>query len=233
MKKLFIVSLALLTSLIAQAQIVSSSSRSIIVKPVERNTVFYLKGGLAFQTWTGKDAKSFGNNDKNPGSGVGYDVLFGFQKDFSFLNGLYWGPEIGIGSRGFRTSVSEGEASESITAMMNALKITPVQLGYKYNITNLLTIDAHIGFLMSVDLFGGMYYKYSYGKESGSSSKNLSELNELMNYKRFDIGINPGITLWIGKLGVDFTYQKGFLSMAGDQGKLYAQNLLLRLAYRF
>lgn len=230
MKKLFIVSLALLTSLIAQAQIVSSSSRSIIVKPVERNTVFYLKGGLAFQTWTGKDAKSFGNNDKNPGSGVGYDVLFGFQKDFSFLNGLYWGPEIGIGSRGFRTSVSEDEASESITAMMNALKITPVQLGYKYNITNLLTIDAHIGFLMSVDLFGGMYFKYSDGNESDSSSKNLSELD---GYKRFDIGINPGITLWIGELGVDFTYQKGFLSIVGDQGKLYAQNLLLRLAYKF
>ncbi|MBR0245576.1 MAG: outer membrane beta-barrel protein [Bacteroidales bacterium] len=231
MKKLFIVSLALLTSLIAQAQIVSSSSRSIIVKPVERNTVFYLKGGLAFQTWTGKDAKDF--CETNPGSGVGYDVLFGFQKDFSFLNGLYWGPEVGLGSRGMKLSFSEGSVSESVTAMMNALKITPVQLGYKYDITSLLTIDAHIGFLMSVDLFGGMYYKYSYGKESDSSSENLSELNELMNYKRFDIGINPGITLWIGKLGVDFTYQKGFLSMVGDQAKVYSQNLLLRLAYRF
>lgn len=231
MRNLFIVSLALLTSLIAQAQIVSSSSRSIITQPVERNTVFYLKGGLAFQTWTGKDVKIIGDGmSMNPGYGVGYDVLFGFQKDFSFLNGLYWGPEIGIGSRGFRTSVSEDEASESITAMMNALKITPVQLGYKYNITNLLTLDAHIGFLMSVDLFGGMYYKYSYGKESESESEKLSDLD---GYKRFDIGINPGITLWIGKLGVDFTYQKGFLSMAGDQGKVYSQNLLLRLAYRF
>ena len=232
MKKLFIVSLALLTSLIAQAQIVSSSSRSIITQPVERNTVFYLKGGLAFQTWTGKDAKHFGvgYNGKNLGSGVGYDVLFGFQNDFSFLNGLYWGPEIGIGSRGMKISVSEGSEKATITAMMHALKATPAQIGFKYDINNRLTIDGHLGLMMSVDLFGGLNTKYVDGDVSESESMKISEMD---GYKRFDIGINPGITLWLGKLGIDFTYQKGFVSMAGSDADVFGQNLLLRLAYRF
>ena len=231
MKKLFIAGLVLLTSVIAQAQIVSSSSRSIITQAVERNTVIYLKGGLAFQTWTGKDVDEYLSvNGKGPGNGVGYDALLGFQKDISLLNGLYWGSEVGIGSRGMKISASEGSEKATITAMMHALKATPAQIGFKYDINNRLTIDGHLGLMMSVDLFGGLNYKYVNGDVSESESMKISEMD---GYKRFDIGINPGITLWLGKLGIDFTYQKGFVSMAGSDANVFGQNLLLRLAYRF
>lgn len=214
MKKLFFVGVALTACLSAQAQIVSSSSRSVITQTVKHNDVIYVKAGVSLNNYVGKDANQMGSTP-------GEDVIVGFQKSFSSLSGLYWGLEGGIGTRGAKVS----DNKESLSVLAHNLKITPIMLGYKFDIVDALTFDVHAGFGASCDLLAFAKAQI----EDYSETRNLYELG---SFQRFDIYAAPGITLWYKKIGLDFTYQAGFLKVAKD-AQATSSNFLIRLAFRF
>lgn len=244
MKKVFVLSFALLATLAAQAQIVSSSSRSVISRPVERTDVIYVKGGLSLNKIVGDGADDFEFDDFDLGkkNGLGYDVAVGFQKSISVLPDLYWGMEAGFGTRGFKYAASGTETyygetlkyDASVVMLQHAVKLTPLQIGYKLSAVEPLVFDFHIGVYASYDLAGKISSTatahFDGETEKDSESIKMSEYGD--DFRKYDVGINPGVTVWYGNIGVDLTYQKGFIEMVKDED-FYANSLLLRLALRF
>ena len=245
MKKVFVLSFALLATLAAQAQIVSSSSRSVISRPVERTDVIYVKGGLSLNKIVGDGSNNLEFDDDidfGKKNGLGYDVAVGFQKSISVLPDLYWGMEAGFGTRGFKYAGSGSETyygetlkyDGSVVMLQHAVKLTPLQIGYKLSAVEPLVFDFHIGVYGSYDIAGKMKeaftVSYDGETENDSDDHKMSEYGD--DFHRYDVGINPGVTVWYGNVGVDLTYQRGLIEMVKDED-IYAGNLLLRLALRF
>ena len=94
MKKLLSLAAAFLLCAGVQAQIVSS--RSVSIKSAQKQpseTQWFLRGGLNVMKMTGDGAE-------DTGSKLGYNFVYGFQKQFGSV-GTYWGLEFGLGSRGW------------------------------------------------------------------------------------------------------------------------------------
>ena len=173
------------------------------------------------------------------GSTVGYNALYGFQYSLIENLGLYLGAEIGVGTRGFKTTMSESGSAGSMIVSYSLLnhnaKITPVQIGYKHYFTRLFAVDVHIGGFVSYDFAGKGKFG---GLDNGNVYEQSVDIKDIDGFQRFDAGINPGITLWVGPVGLDFTYQRGFVNaqtsvQAGDMSKAYSSNFLLGLAFCF
>ena len=193
---------------------------------MKRTDVLYFKGGLSLNKVTGDDVGDMKDYMKN---GIGYDAVVGFQKSFSFLPDLYWGMEAGLGTRGFKASASEGGEKYTERMLDHAVKVTPFHLGYRLRVLEPIVFDFHYGLFASFDLFGSAKEIYEGSYDDYTDTTKMSEYED---FRRFDVGVNPGLTVWYGNVGVDLTYQRGLIGMFEDED-VYASNLLLRLALRF
>lgn len=211
MKKLFTLAATLLIAVTASAQIVSSSSRSILVDdtPVKKSTYTYLKVGVAINSFNVAGAAKGAVT-----SNIGYSWSYGFQRFFG-PKGLYWGMEIGMGTRGGNIKAAD------YNLLTHNFKAVPFQLGFSFDIAKHLALDIHVGVPLSIDYAGT--YKTNGVSYSISGDKSL---------KRFDVAVAPGATLWIDSFGIDFAYQFGLVSMASDTAVM-SRVMLLSLAYRF
>lgn len=224
MKKIMSVVAALLLCVGANAQIVSSSSRSLKVERTPSTTIKYLRAGANFMSFSGSDAEEV--NGK-----LGYDVAFGFQKPFASVDGLYWGMEFGLGSRGYATdgflafdpySGSSHYVEDEAKYMAHNVRISPFTFGYKFALSDAVKLDVHLGAFASFDYTG----KAKFG------SYDSVDLGDWEDWNRFDAGMQVGAGVWYNRFNIDFTYHYGFIECQEDT-KAYTSNFMLRLGIAF
>lgn len=213
MKKfLTVVAFILTLSIAAQAQSTIVSSRTVDISKEKSATQWILRTGLNVAGLSGKDAEG-------SGSKTAYDVAISFQKPLSDF-GMFWGMELGLGSRGF--SYKDGEEEDNL--LSHNVRFSPFTFGYAYNFTDQIKADVRLGGFASFDYTG------TYKKDSGYEGEyNISDFDD---YQRFDAGINFGIGVWYNHFNLDFSYQRGFMGMA-ENTKWYTNNFMIRVGYAF
>ncbi len=223
MKKLLTLAIAAIAmATTTNAQIVSSRSQLVTttteVKP--STTTWLVRAGLNIMNFTGDDAKEYDSK-------IGYDVAFSFQKSLGSVDGLYWGMEFGLGSRGYK--YEEDEYYEESTLAHN-FRWSPFTIGYKYAITDAFKVEAHLGAFASVDYAGKGKWEGEdfYGDHiSGDSS-----IGDWEDWNRFDAGLQLGFGVWYDRYNLDFTWQRGFIEGYKDY-KMYTSNFMIRLGVAF
>ena len=227
MKKILLFAAAIMMAATASAQKVSSTT--------------YLKEKSQTQ-WYGRIGMSINNMAGAPelegfcmGSKIGMDVDFGFQKNIG-RSGLYWGMELGIGTRGATDKFEDEEGTVKGNISAWNVKYSPFTFGYKYSLTDDLKLDGHFGLFASYD------FTSKYKVED--TEMDLDDLD----YIELDAGIQVGIGVWWKKFNLDFTYQRGFVPAAklytetyneygytigSDEYKLHSSNFMIRLGYAF
>jgi len=219
MKRVSLLFAALLLCFGAQAQIVSSSSRTItttVTPKAPSTTTHYMRLGLNFMNYVGDGAEGLDGK-------LGYDFTFGFQKPIG-TSGLYWGMEYGLGSRGAGYSDDE----EDFSIMCHNIHYSPFQIGFKYNISGKWSVDPHLGVYLSADYTGKM--KSEYEDYYGEKGKEEASMSDWEDYNRVDVGMRFGVGVWYDRFNLDLTYQRGFLE-SFDETK--SSNLMLRLGVAF
>ncbi len=230
---------ALLLGAAAQAQIVTSTSRSITREKVKTNTTHYVRVGLNFMNVAGDDAKELDGK-------VGYDLSWGFQKTLGG-KGAYWGMEGGLSSRGYSMKdegsswepyynpynpgsghyVSEKEEEKMIA---HNIYYVPFQFGWRFDLGHNISVDPHIGTFISFDYAGKSKYTYTRdGEEEDNESYSLGDLD---GWQRVDAGLKFGVGAWYKNFNLDLSYQRGFISAIEDCDA-YTSNFQLRLGYAF
>lgn len=216
MKKLILFAVAIFMAATASAQKVSSTTY-VREKP---QTMWYGRIGMSINNLAGAP------DGLDMGSKVGMDVDFGFQRNIRH-SGLYWGMELGIGTRG--ASIGEGEDKLSLSAWN--LKYSPVTFGYKYSLTDDIKLDGHLGAFLSYDFTRSA--KYKDGEEWDDDDF------DDVDYQKFDAGMQVGIGVWYKRFNLDFTYQRGFAPMAkawddnDKEYKFHSSNFMIRLGVAF
>jgi hypothetical protein len=221
MKKMILTALACLLMVAAQAQIVSSRSISITQeKKGPSETLTYGRVGLGLMNVKG-DIVDYDSK-------LGYNIVIGFQKPFDKYD-LYWGLEAGFGSRGCKYSeIYDDDEYEESSLFAHNIQVTP-NIGWKPQIGDNLKLDVHVGLFASYDFAGTIKDKDVY---DGYVEEDSWGLGDAEGYKRFDVGINPGIGIWYGNYNIDLSLQRGFLDIVKDS-KVHSQNILIRVGIAF
>lgn len=230
MKKLFLLAAMAVISLSASAQLVQSTM--LQRNKTKTRATWYVRAGISLNKMTGEytdvfkeDAEHDGYKFSN-GSKVGYDLAFGFQKNFG-KSDLYWGMELGLGTRGLKNHFDEYEYGDwTETLLAHSVKYSPFTLGYKFGITDNLKIDAHLGIFASFDIAGNW--------TDGDTDIPMSE----WYHTRGDAGLQAGVGVWFNRFNLDLTYQKGFIDAElfsdGDYNcSAKSSNFMIRLGYAF
>ncbi len=193
MKKYIIALIAVISVFSTQAQIRTSRT---FTKEKSR-TEWMVRAGLSFNRLNGFD--KIETEDAKIGGSTGFAVDLGFNRYFKNTN-LYWGMELGIGTRGcsFKWDDSDPEYDEKFTTNAVTLKYVPFSLGYKFPVGENLRVDPHAGVYASYDLSHG---------------------GDLDDYENdFDLGLQLGIGVWYNRVNLDLMYQFGFVD-AGPGGE--------------
>lgn len=207
MKKFILLTLLAVMTLGAAAQV--RTSRTFTRH--KSSTTWYARAGMNFSTISNipEDIKEESKFDGT----VGFDVDFGFQKPFGSSN-VYWGMELGVGSRGVKTS--DTDPDNDVTYKVSAYGVTysPLTLGYKYAFTDNFKLDGHLG--------GFLAYDFAYGGDG--------ELD-----KAFDAGMQVGVGVWFDRVNLDFTYQAGFCNTCEGPYEDFCKigKFMIRLGYAF
>ena len=147
--------------------------------------------------------------DNARGSKVEADATFGYIGGVGFYmpigsDGLFWGGELGLRSRGFDDWFNEEPVHTHGAYLMP-------QLGWHFTLSSHLdmALRPHFGLFGSVDF-------------AGDTSSDGSDL---------DVGIAPGITFWWKKFGFDMEYRHGFCDFYVD--KVQANKFMFSFMYAF
>lgn len=209
MRKLFLLVAAALFGVAAQAQIVSSRSVSINSEPSE--TVWLTRVGINFMNMAGSGAEGLDGK-------VGYNFNVEFNKPIGGL-GAYWGMNLGLGSRGFKT--------DYLKSVAHNVQYSPFTFGWKIGVADNIRIDPHVGVYASYDFSSKM-------KENGESISWGDYADYLeVDYHGYDVGLNAGIGVWYDRYNLDLCYQRGFVDAFSDFDGLKTSNFMIRLGIAF
>lgn len=165
----------------------------------------------------------------------GYDITFGFNKSFRNRS-LYWGMELGMSSRGYKTSSSwekSGTSSisggsdyhgkfQDVTLYCHSVRFSPFTFGYRYTFLEKMAADIHFGGYASYDFAGNYKNEYTdhiistskYGNRNDKKTTSTEiKLKDLEGIRRYDAGFSLGVGYWYGKFNIDFAWQRGFIAM--------------------
>jgi len=211
MKRILVLTAALLLTFVAQAQIVSSSSRRIVVRQMD--SFKYIKAGVAFQSADLPDYYY------GPNLSMGFNLEFGMQKPIGG-KGFFWGMEVGLGSRGLNYD-GQPELWDI------CLKASPLRFGYELDLSDGLAIDFYVGAFASIDLYGkGQFYYH--GRTEKISLPDYKKYD--LDFRSFDLGFDPGVTFWYRRVGLGVSYQLGLINFF-EGGK--SSNVNVSLFLRF
>lgn len=131
----------------------------------------------------------------------------------TFINkSLYWSAGALFTSR--------GAGNDRFDFMNHSLQI-PVGVGYRLPLTKSFALDAHFAPFFSID------FKQD-DMEDGYHGYSKDDWDK----KRWDVGLMMGVGIWLNKVNLDFSYQRGFIEPLGYVvGK--QSNLMLRLGIAF
>lgn len=247
MKKILLAAFALLVSFGAQAQIVSVNSHTIRTIKKEKpasESIWIMRLGLGFDKMKGDDWK--GEDGLELGSKLGYDLSYEFNKQLGNVPGLYWGMEFGLGSRGYSASYEYSDEDwwekQDEKLVAHNVRVSPFIIGYKYQLSDNVALDAHLGAFASFDYVGKYRIEGSDEEESWDEDFGMGDWEEDLNYdwNRFDAGIRLGGGIWYKNFNLDVTWHKGFikpLTIIDDyedvEMKATASNVLVRLGIAF
>lgn len=255
MKKVLFILAAAMMAATASAQVVTSRT---YVKS-KKATTWYGRIGMSVNNVAGAndvvEAIMDGEGKGSLGSRVGMDIDFGFQRPISNF-GLYWGMELGIGTRGGSVKLeyededgsSDGEEKGHITTWN--VKYSPFTFGYKYAVTDDIRLDGHIGAYVSYDFAGKSHWDWG---DNDTEELGISKLKDRYDFQAFDAGMQVGLGVWWKRFNLDFTYQRGFVPaakvgvahyiynqiyggymMSGyDEHNIYSSNFMIRLGVAF
>lgn len=231
MKKLILLSLITLMGLNLNAQLVRSRS----FQKSDARITWFVRGGLSLNGINGDYVESMKEEAVHEGAKgsfgfkPGFDISVGFERFFGKKN-LYWGAELGVGTRGFTFDYKTDNYNDKEN--MNAFNAKlPIYLGYCHPITEDLKIDAHVGPYVSFDFAG----KYS----EEDDHWDMGELEDEFNYQRLDVGAAAGIGVWYDRFLLDVTYQRGFMNWMEpyyeyrSSGQGTSHNIIVRLGVAF
>lgn len=218
MKKLVSIAAALLLCVATQAQIVHSRSSIIRTEKQASNTQWYLRGGLNMMKLSIDESEGLKSKP-------GYNFMYGFQKTLGTV-GTYWGMEAGLGSRGVKEEEKDGDYEYKWNMIAHNIQVSPFTFGYKYNFTDNIAIDAHLGAYVAFDYAGKITEEEIYDGESDSEDIKIGDWED---WKRFDAGMNIGVGLWYDRFNFDITYQRGFIKTL----EANTSNVLIRLGIAF
>ncbi len=182
----------------------------------------------------------------------GYDFGFGFNKSFGH-NPLYWGMELSLGMRGYKTNATKssstgaihtshgtaGASSNSVSEMSlvcyNA-QLTPLSIGYKYSFLERMAVDLHVGAFVSYDFAGNMKTNYTHdvhyfaGNNKHEENDSKVKISDIEGLNKHDIGMNLGVGYWYGHFNIDITWQRGFVPVysTGDEDVKIGKNTVKR-----
>lgn len=228
------VTLFAITSFTSNGEILTSRS---FYKEGPRMT-WFVRGGVSLNSISGDFVKDWKNNDVSFGMKPGFDISAGFQRYFGKKN-LYWGAELGIGTRGFSAKYdhkysdwvdgSQVEKSETYKASLSNINVKlPIFLGYCQPIGESMKIDVHVGPYVSYD------FSKSAKDDDGIFERSYSDLENHVDVVGVDAGAAVGIGFWYDHFLIDVTYQKGFIetvNYGGDKGT--ASHIMFRIGYGF
>ena len=204
MKKLMLLVVAAFVCSVMNAQLVTSTS---------------FKKGKAATTWYVKAGATLANMSSE---GESADALFGYNVGIAFdrsigSGGLFWGSGLQLATKGFKF----GYDGEEMKLNLHKLEL-PLNLGYKFGISDDLAIDARVGGFVNFDLFGKETIEDEYGKES----YNLSDFED---WDRLSAGLQFGVGVWYQKLNFNITYQAGLL----EANEMKEKNWMFSVGYAF
>lgn len=177
------------------------------------------------------------------GMAAGYELSFGFNRAFSRAGGLYWGMELGLGTRGIKYKLDSEYDSGTQKLLTWNIKYSPFTFGYKFALNQNIKLDAHLGAYLSYDFAGTgkANWKDSDG-DSDSDSAGIGDDEYFEGFQRFDAGIQAGVGVWYKRFNFDITYQRGFVNACNFEdnydldeidGKIYSSNLMFRVGIAF
>ncbi len=215
------VAIALSCGFIASAQSTVVSSRSVDISKEKSQTQWIVRAGVNFAGLTGDGAEELDGK-------TAYDVAVSFQKPLSNF-GMFWGMELGLGSRGYSYEEEGGSSSYEEKFLAHNVRFSPFTIGYAYNFTDQIKADIRLGGYASFDYIGSgtESYNSSYGEDEEDF-----DLGDIDDYNRFDAGINFGIGVWYNRFNLDFSLQRGFCEIIKDS-KSYTNNFMIRVGYAF
>lgn len=237
MKKILIMAMALVAvASTANAQLVKS--RTFAEK--KSSTVWFVRAGLSINNAAGAGVGEFKKEAESNygsvsvGANCGYDVSVGFQKGIG-QNGIYWGMELGVGTRGGKYKAEGGGEEEKAGILTHNVKYSPFTFGYKYSLTDDIQFDGHIGAYASYDFAGKAKTKWT----GYDNSEDEETIGNIETFQSLDAGMQIGVGVWYKKLNFDITYQRGFIQAyeyyvyGSDDKGVTSSNLMLRVGFAF
>lgn len=262
MKKVFLILCVCALPLVVHAQITKLPAGFTSGKTV---WMVRLGGGISSVIGDGIDASKKNWEDSKPNkkwncngdfkSATVPSLSIGFNKSFG-SGPVYWGMELGVGMRGYKTevdwtygassSVSGGYDYHSISMKetLNAYNVqfSPINIGYKYIINDNMAVDIHVGGFASYDFAGKCkienndhYYSTSkYGNNlKDTNTETSNNIGDVDNYRQYDFGAIGGVGFWYGHFNIDVSYQRGFISIYDVSDSYFMNKLQVRLGYAF
>ena len=184
-------------------------------------------------------------------SQTAFNISFSFNKSFG-QHPLYWGMELGIGTRGYKANAKWSKTTvsstfgdvlshtvkQNITLSTYNIEYHPFIIGYKYKFLQRMAVDVHASAFVSFDFAGSQkIYNYDYQLSSNvpreKESTNDIKIGDIDKYQRLDAGVNVGIGYWFGHFNLDFSWQRGFINIYDVNDTFSAQSLKLKLGYAF
>ena len=224
--------------------------------------VWFIRAGASLSSVTGSGVSNQENTwRKNSYSGnfsmqFGGNIMIGFNKSFG-KSPVYWGMELGAAMRGYKTEAEKSSSgsvpsagnyrSYSRTTDTNELnafnaQLSPINIGYKYLFNDMLAVEVHVGGFASYDFAGELKTRHTYNMTStsqhgsGSQSKDESgstKIGDIDGYRHHDFGVIAGAGVWVGHINLDFTWQRGFVSLNKGDNDFFNYRFQLRLGYAF
>lgn len=212
MRKLVTIVVVLLLCTNIQAQIVSSTSRSIKTQKARPSeTEWLLRFGMNVMNFAGDGAEGIDSK-------IGYNFNIEFNKPIGDAGG-YWGMNLGLGSRGFKADETE--------CIAHNVQYSPITFGWKIGVADNIRIDPHVGFYASYDFTSKM-------KENGEDISWGDFADALsIDYNGYDVGLNAGVGVWYDRFNLDFCYQRGFIDAFTDLNGVKTSNFMIRLGVAF
>ena len=222
-------------------------------------TVWIIRAGASFSGASGdgidaqEDAWEKNKWSGSFGRAFGGSLSIGFNKTFG-SSPVYWGMDLGVVMRGYKTdaswnygassSISGGydshKKSEKTTLTAYGAQLSPINIGYKYVINEQMALDVHVGGFASYDFAGNLkseaydhvYITGKYGtNDKTTEDSNSTKIGDIDNYRNYDFGVLGGIGFWYGHFNVDFSYQRGFVSIYDADKSFYNNKLQVRIGY--
>lgn len=227
MKKIFSLACAVLLAVSAQAQLVTSRSRSMIDTPKEDRTMWVLRVGIGTNKVVGDDYDYDGL-----GSKFGYTFSIEFNRSMGH-RGAYWGMDWGLNSRGYKESDDDINYEAKLKA--HNVNWSPFIFGWKIQIPDTkFSIDPHIGAFLSYD-FAGKYVVESNGDSENWGIYDDEDIwGNPQDYWGLDVGMRVGVGVWYNnRYNLDLMYQRGFFAPDNSDWDGGASNFMVRLGIGF